>query len=323
MAAERVKDWRSRVPWSSDMRSVCPRRAVRLAIAVGVALTTSVLGSCSSSAKPSANTLALPVPTPVERVSRLDAIRANKSITVGVKEDVPLFGLKDPKTGELSGFDIEIAKGIAARLLPDEDPSTRVRFVEALSKDRETMLQRGAADLVISTYAITDARKQLVDFAGPYYIAGQDVLTRRELIDNGTIRGIDDVNGRKVCSVNGSTSLINLQTAAPKADISITRDKYSECFDELRRGQVDAMTTDDVILLGLALQDKRFGLTGNPFRTEPYGIGVPKGDTELRTFVNDALEDMIRTGEWAEAFRSTVGTAGVLVPAPPAIDRYE
>ena len=307
-----------RPPTVNRMRT---RRGILLGVAIGVAA--SVLGSCSSSAKPSTNTLALPVPTPVERVTRLDAIRANRFITVGVKEDVPLFGLEDPKTGELSGFDIEIAKSIAARLLPGEDPSTRIRFVEALSKDRETMLQSGAADLVISTYTITDARKQLVDFAGPYYIAGQDVLTRRELIDSGTIRGIDDVNGRKVCSVNGSTSLINLQTAAPKADISITRDKYSECFEELRRGRVDAMTTDDVILLGLALQDKRFGLTGNPFRTEPYGIGVPKGDTELRTFVNDALEDMIRTGEWAEAFRSTVGAAGVLVPAPPAVDRYQ
>ena len=295
----------------------------RRAVLLGVAAAAALLGSCSSSSKTTENTLALPVPTPAERISRLEAIRANKSITVGVKEDVPLFGLIDPKTGVLRGFDIEIAKGIAKRLFPEEDPATSIRFVEALSKDRDAMLQNGTADLVISTYTITDARKQLVDFAGPYYIAGQDVLTRRELIDAGTIRGIDDVNGRKVCSVNGSTSLLNLQSAAPKADISITRDKYSECFEELRRGRVDAMTTDDVILLGLALQDKRFALTGNPFRTEPYGIGIPKGDTELRTFVNDALEDMIRTGEWAEAFRSTVGTAGVLVPVPPAIDRYE
>ena len=200
----------------------------RRTVLFGIAVAAAALGSCSSSSKPTANTLALPVPTPAERVSRLDAIRASKSITVGVKEDVPLFGLLDPKTGLLRGFDIEIAKGIAKRLFPQEDPVTRVRFVEALSKDWDAMLQNGTADLVISTYTITDARKQLVDFAGPYYIAGQDVLTRRELIDAGTIRGIDDVNGRKVCSVNGSTSLLNLQSAAPKADISITRDKYSE-----------------------------------------------------------------------------------------------
>lgn len=282
-----------------------------------------ILASCSSSGAPSRNTLALPVPTPPNAVSRLERIRTTKHITIGVKEDVPLFGLLDATTGTLSGFDIEIAKGITKRLFPTDDPLARITFVEALSKNRESLLQSGAVDLIISTYTITDARKQLVDFAGPYYIAGQDVLTRRELIDNGTIRGVDDVNGRKVCSVNGSTSLINLQNAAPKADISITRDKYSECFEELRAGRVDAMTTDDVILLGLARQDKRFALTGNPFRTEPYGIGVPKGDIELRAFVNDALDDMVRRGEWARAFQSTVGTAGALVPAPPAVDHYE
>lgn len=284
---------------------------------------TAAFGACSSKGEPAVNTLALPVPTPTERPGRLADIRASGRITIGVKEDVPLFGLLDPTTRTLSGFDIEIAKGIVKRLFPDDDPVSKITFVEALSKDRETLLQGGNVDLVVSTYTITDARKQLVDFAGPYYIAGQDVLTLRELIDEGTIRGIDDVNGRKVCSVTGSTSLINLQNAAPKADISITRDKYSECFEELRSGRVDAMTTDDVILLGLALQDKRFALTGNPFRTEPYGIGVPKGDTELRAFVNDALDEMVRTGEWAEAFESTVGTAGALVPAPPAVDRYE
>ena len=282
-----------------------------------------VLASCTTSGPPSRDTLARPLPTPPKAVGRLERVRAAKRITIGVKEDVPLFGLLDPATGNLSGFDIEIAKGITKRLFLIDDPTTHITFVEALSKDRESLLQSGTVDLVISTYTITDARKQLVDFAGPYYIAGQDVLTRRELIDNGTIRGVDDVNGRKVCSVNGSTSLLNLQNAAPKADISITRDKYSECFEELRTGRVDAMTTDDVILLGLARQDQRFALTGNPFRTEPYGIGVPKGDSELRAFVNDALEDMVRSGEWAKAFESTVGTAGALVPAPPAVDRYE
>ena len=302
---------------------VAVRRRHRLPIVAITCVVLGALASCTSSARPSRDTLALPVPTPAEQVSRLVAIRASRNITIGVKEDVPLFGLLDTKTGTLSGFDIEIAKGIAERLFPGDDPTTRINFVEALSKNRETLLRSGRVDLVISTYTITDARKQLVDFAGPYYIAGQDVLARREMIDAGTIRGIDDVNGRKVCSVTGSTSLINLQNAAPKADISITRDKYSECFEELRAGRVDAMTTDDVILLGLALQDTRFALTGNPFRTEPYGIGVPKGDNELRAFVNDALEDMTRTGEWADAFQSTVGTAGALVPAPPAIDRYE
>ena len=117
--------------------------------------------------------------------------------------------------------------------------------------------------------------------------------------------------------------MLNLQRAAPKADISVLRDKYSQCFEELRAGNVDAMTTDDVILLGLSQKDSDFALSGNPFRTEPYGVGIAKGDGDLRTFVNDALQAMIDDGEWAAAFRRTIGTAGALVPAPPAIDRYE
>jgi glutamate transport system substrate-binding protein len=283
-----------------------------------------VLVACTSATKNAPSTLAAPVPdSPTEATSRLQAIRASGRVTIGVKKDVPLFGLADPKTGELSGFDIEIAVGIAKRLFPtDAKPGSRITFIEALSKDRESLLQQGTVDLVVSTYTINDARKQLVDFAGPYYIAGQDVLTKRERVESGEITGIDDVNGRKVCSVRGSTSLLNLQTAAPKADVSVLRNKYSECFDELRAGNVDAMTTDDVILLGLAQTDRRFMLTGNPFRTEPYGIGVPKGDDTLRALVNDALQQMFDDGEWSAAFQRTVGTAGALVPLPPAIDRY-
>jgi glutamate transport system substrate-binding protein len=283
-----------------------------------------ILFGCTNTAKNSSSTLAAPVPaSPTEATSRLQAIRASGKVTIGVKKDVPLFGLADPKTGELTGFDIEIAIGIVKRLFPtDANPRSRITFVEALSKDRERLLQDGVVDLVVSTYTINDARKQLVDFAGPYYIAGQDVLTKRERVESGEITGIDDVNGRKVCSVRGSTSLLNLQTAAPKADVSVLRDKYSECFDELRAGNVDAMTTDDVILLGLAQTDRRFMLTGNPFRTEPYGIGIPKGDDTLRTLVNDALQEMYDDGEWSAAFQRTVGTAGALGPLPPAIDRY-
>ena len=283
--------------------------------------------ACTSSKErvgpPSSSEVVSVAPTVALTNNRLAEIQAAHEVTIGVKKDVPLFGLANPTTGELTGFDIEIARGIAKRLFPDDDASgAKIRFVEALSKDRERLLQSGSVDLILSTYTINDARKQLVDFAGPYYIAGQDVLTRRDRIASGEITGIEGVNGKKVCSVRGSTSLLNLQRAAPKADVSILRDKYSECFNELRAGYVDAMTTDDVILLGLAQNDPEFALTGNPFRTEPYGVGIPKGDEELRAFVNDALQQMVDSGEWAEAFRRTIGTSGALVPPPPAIDRY-
>lgn len=283
--------------------------------------------ACTSSKErigpPSSSEVVSVAPTVALTNNRLAEIQAAHEVTIGVKKDVPLFGLANPRTGELTGFDIEIARGIAKRLFPNDDASgAKIRFVEALSKDRERLLQSGSVDLILSTYTINDARKQLVDFAGPYYIAGQDVLTRRDRIASGEITGIEGVNGKKVCSVRGSTSLLNLQRAAPKADVSVLRDKYSQCFDELKAGHVDAMTTDDVILLGLAQNDPEFALTGNPFRTEPYGVGIPKGDEELRSFVNDALQQMIDSGEWAEAFRRTIGTSGALVPPPPAIDRY-
>jgi glutamate transport system substrate-binding protein len=292
--------------------------------AVGMtAIGLSVIVGCSSKGTRVPSTMAQPIPSTGAGVSHLEQIRARGRITIGVKKDVPLFGLADAKTGKLSGFDIEIAKGITKRIFPKQnDPEKVITFVEALSKNRETLLQKGTVDLVVSTYTINDARKQLVDFSGPYYIAGQDVLTSRKLIEEGAIRGIDDVNGRRVCSVRGSTSLLNLQKAAPKADVSVLRDKYSECFQELQAGRVDAMTTDDVILLGLSKTDPTFALTGNPFRTEPYGVGIPKGDNQLKEFINDALEDMINSGEWADDFRRTIGTAGALVPPPPAIDRY-
>lgn len=283
------------------------------------------IGACSSAGTSSDTTLAAPLPqtTGNSAIRRLGAIRQHGRVRIGVKYDLPLFGLKDPATGILSGFDIEIAKGIAERLFPDDPNSAeRIDFIEAISKNRESFLRSDTVDLVVSTYTINDARKQLVDFAGPYYIAGQDILARRKDIVSGRIRGIGDVNGKRVCSVTGSTSLTNLRAAAPRAETSVTKDKYSECFEALKAGQVDAMTTDDAILLGLAAGNDEFAITGNPFHTEPYGVGIPKGDDELRAFVNDALESMASDGNWTRAFESTVGATGAIAPTPPAVVRY-
>ena len=284
-----------------------------------------VATGCSSGGSGGATTLPAPLPQTTGTASprHLTTIRTHGRVRIGVKFDLPLFGLKDPTTGGLSGFDIEIAKGITARLFPNDPKSAdRIDFVEAISKNREKLLSSDAVDLVVSTYTINDARKQLVDFAGPYYIAGQDILAKQEDIRSGRIRGVGDVNGKRVCSVTGSTSLTNLRAAAPKVDTSITKDKYSQCFEALKEGQVEAMTTDDAILLGLAQGDPEFAITGNPFHTEPYGVGVPKGDDELRSFVNDALASMEADGSWTKAFQSTVGTTGAIAPTPPAVVRY-
>jgi glutamate transport system substrate-binding protein len=298
---------------------------VRAFLAVGVVvLGVGSLGSCSTHQSSSSSTLAAPLPdlgSVPENSPTLQGIANRGRLRVGVKFDVPLFGFQDPTTKKLSGFDIEIARSIAADLFPKtNDPDERIDYVEALSKNREALLQKDTVDIVISTYTINDARKQLVDFAGPYYVAGQDFLTKRSVIDSGAFRGVADANNRKVCSVTGSTSLANLRAAAPKADTSITKDKYSECFVSLQRGEVDAMTTDDVILLGLTQGHPEFGITGNPFHTEPYGVGVRKDDIEMRRLVNRVLQSMFDNGQWAEAFRKTVGATGALVPPPPELD---
>ena len=249
-------------------------------------------------------------------------IRTRGTVIIGVKYDVPLFGLRDARTGRLTGFDIEMANIVAGELFPDDPHAEdRIQFVEALSKSRERLLQDRTVDLVISTYTISDARKELVDFAGPYYIAGQDILASTQDVRSGRIRGVGDLNGKKVCSVRGSTSLTNLRKAAPGADSTLTFDKYSQCYDALRSGRVVAITTDDVILLGLRLADPdRFSITGNPFHAEPYGIGVHKGETELRDLVNMALSKAFVSGRWRAAFVDTIGATGQVPPAPPKLD---
>ncbi len=253
----------------------------------------------------------------VEPGTSVAAIKDKGTITIGVKYDVPLFGLKNPTTGDIEGFDIEIGKMITEAIFGDD---TKVEFVEAVSKNREPFIQDGKVDLVISTYTINDTRKQVVDFAGPYYVAGQDILVKA---DDDSIKSVDDLNGKKVCSVTGSTSLTNVQEKAPQADLSVVFDKYSLCVEALNDGRVQAVTTDNIILLGfVADSDGELKIVGNPFTEEPYGIGLKKGDTELRDFVNDVLEQSYTDGSWKDAFDETVGVSGVDAPTPPPLDRY-
>ena len=195
-----------------------------------------------------------------------------------------------------------------------------MQFTETPSKVREARIQQGAVDMVVATYTINDERKQQVDFAGPYYVAGQDIMVRA---DNEDIQGVEDLNGKKVCSVQGSTSIDNVREQAPQADLSITFDVYSLCAEALRDGRVEAVSTDNVILLGLIdASGDEFKLVGNRFTEEPYGIGVRKGDDEFRAFINDRLEEIYANGDWAAAYEATVGRVEETTPEPPPVDRY-
>ncbi|PZF79767.1 ABC transporter substrate-binding protein [Jiangella anatolica] len=235
-------------------------------------------------------------------------------ITVGTKFDQPLFGLVGPD-GTPVGFDVEIAKIIASELGISED---NINWVETVSANREPFIQDGQVDIVVATYTINDERKQLVDFAGPYFNAGQTIMV---LESNTDINGPDDLAGRRVCSVEGSTPAENIRTNYPEAELFPTG-AYSDCLEPLRNGQVDAVTTDNVILSGFVDQNPgEFKLVGETFTEEPYGIGLELGDTEFRNWINDVLEASFEDGRWEQAWEDTAGTV-LDTPEPPEVDRY-
>ncbi|MCK9895714.1 glutamate ABC transporter substrate-binding protein [Frankia sp. AgB32] len=236
-------------------------------------------------------------------------------ITVGTKFDQNLFGLKN-LSGRPEGFDIEITKIITDAL---GIPRDKVNFVETVSANREPFIQQGRVDMVAATYTINDKRKKVVDFAGPYYISGQSIMVAK---NNTDITGKDSLAGKKVCSVSGSTPAENIHKVAPQANL-VLFDGYSKCADALKNGQVDAVTTDNGILLGLMAKDPgTFKLVGGTFTKEPYGIGIRKGDTAFRTFINDTLQAAYSDGRWAKAYKDTVGKVEPNTPTPPPVDRY-
>jgi len=232
-------------------------------------------------------------------------------ITIGTKFDQPLFGLNGPNGVE--GFDVEIGKIIAAELGISED---NINWVETVSANREPFIESGQVDIVIATYTINDERKEVISFAGPYYMAGQSILV---LADNEDIQSEDDLVGQPVCSVTGSTPAANLEALGAEV---LATDAYSNCLEPLRGGQVVAVSTDNVILAGLAAQNEgEFKVVGEPFTEEPYGIGLAKDDTEFRMWINDVLEAAYEDGRYEEAWNATAGTVLPYVE-PPAVDRY-
>jgi glutamate transport system substrate-binding protein len=237
-------------------------------------------------------------------------------VKVGTKFDQPLFGQKNLE-GNLEGFDVEIAKIIAGEMGISAD---KVEFVETVSANREPFIQQGKVDFVVATYTINDKRKQVVDFAGPYYVAGQDIMVKKG--NPLGITGPDDLAGKKVCSVTGSTPAENIRTNYPEAKLT-EFDVYSKCAEALKNDQVEAVTTDNVILLGLISQDpEAFELVDKKFTEEPYGIGVKKGDTQFRTFINDVLEKTYQDGRWQQAWAATAGKVATGQATPPPVDRY-
>jgi glutamate transport system substrate-binding protein len=222
-------------------------------------------------------------------------------ITIGIKYDQPGLGLQDG--ADYTGFDVDVARYVAGELGYSED---QITFKETPSANRESMLQNGDVDMIFATYSITDERKDVIDFAGPYFVAGQDLLVAA---DNTDITGPEDLEGKNLCSVTGSTSAEKIKTDYAEGVQLLERPGYAECVTALSSGQVDAVTTDDIILAGLAAAngDGNLKVVGNPFSEERYGVGLKKGSDKCED-INAAITKMIDDGAWEEAV--TANTEG-------------
>ncbi|GAA2902937.1 glutamate ABC transporter substrate-binding protein [Nonomuraea rubra] len=248
--------------------------------------------------------------------SIVDKAKNDKKLVIGVKADQPGLGLRTPD-GAFTGFDIEVAKYVAKQL--GVEPSG-ITFKETVSANREAFIEQGQVDLVVATYSITDARKQKVSFAGPYFVAGQDLLVRA---DEAALTGPEALNGKKLCSVAGSTPAQKVKAEYAK-EVQLQEERtYSACVDRVLGGQLDAITTDNVILAGYAAQHSgKLKVVGKTFSTEKYGIGMKKDDTAGRKAVNDALEKMFSDGSWTKALQASVGASGFTLPQAPQLERY-
>lgn len=270
-------------------------------------------GGDSDSGSGNDSTVSFEAGTTMERLNKA------QKITVGTKFDQPLFGLKG-LDGKPAGFDVEIAKIIVSEL---GIPADKIEWVETPSTVREQVIQQGKVDIVVATYTINDKRKEAIDFAGPYYNAGQTILVKA---DDTSITGPDSFadGTKKICSVTNSTPAANIEKyLKDKATQLVLFDVYTKCLDALKGGQIDAITTDNVILTGyISASEGQFKLAGSTFTEEPYGIGLKKGDDAFRAFINDSLEKSFSDGRYEQAWNNTAGKFDPNVPKTPVIDRY-
>jgi putative glutamine transport system substrate-binding protein len=226
---------------------------------------------------------------PVRADSTLDGIKARGTLKIGVKYDSPPFGVLDPVTNTVKGFDIDIAHALAKAILGDPN---KIQFVQVTSANRIPLVQNGDIDMFIATATITPARLQQIDFSNVYYVAGESLLVKK----SSPIKSYKDLGGHSVCTTAGSTEDTTIRKIAPAATVQ-TFDSYADCFQALKNGRIDAMTTDNTILVGYMAQDPAdLQLVGGLLSFEPYGIGMAKGNATLEKAVNGALAGLFKNG---------------------------
>jgi putative glutamine transport system substrate-binding protein len=274
--------------------------SVALAL-VGCGTTKGTTDKNAASVKPTETAKATEAPKTDAKASKaIEDIKKRGKFVVGVKYDTNLFGLKDPGTGQVNGFDIDIAKAIAKKILGDE---TKIELKEVTSKTRVPMLNNGDIDAIVATMTITEDRKKEVDFTDVYFNAGQSLLVKK----GSPIKSVADLKkGVKVLGVKGSTSVKNVAEKAPDATV-LQFENYQDAFTALKAGQGDTLTTDNAILYGMTKQDSNYVMVGGNFTDEPYGIAVKKGETEFANTINELLKSMKASGEYDKIYEKWLG----------------
>lgn len=280
------------------------------------AAATMALAACGGADEPTTPDASAPVettdsaPAEFEAGTTMAALADAGTIRIGTKFDQPGFGLKG-LSGAPEGFDVEVAKIIAGAMGISED---NIEWVETPSKVREEVIEQDKVDMVVATYTMNEKRAERISFAGPYYLAGQQLMVAA---DDDTITGpesLKDNPDAKVCSVVGSTPSENIKEYLASDSQLVLFDVYDKCADALRTGQVDVVTTDNVILLGfVAESDGAFKLAGDLFTEEPYGVGIKHGDTAFCEFIDETLQE--NEDAYNEAWASTAGSVEGASPA--------
>ncbi|MEU4557688.1 glutamate ABC transporter substrate-binding protein [Actinoplanes sp. NPDC023936] len=323
------------------MRRRAPLTRTRIAVAAGLAMILAAAG-CTDPADPDATpapppptatttqaapgtaacdaraslrpTGALPAPGKMPAGGYLAAIQKRGRLVVGTSQDSPLFSSRNPFTGRVEGFDIDMGRLIAAAIFGDPE---KLQIKVIPHADRTAVLtgedgQPDVVDLVINTMTANCARWQEVDFSTVYLETGQKLLVAKD----SEVDGLEDLAKQKVCAAVGSTSLQNLENAAPDP-VPVARNGWGECLVAFQQNEVAAISTDDTILAGLAAQDPFAKVVGRRFTEEPYAVAVSKKHPDLTRFVNAVLERSRRDGTWKTIYDRWLGTLGP-APQPPA-----
>lgn len=239
-------------------------------------------------------------------------IKARGRLIVGLDIGSNLFSFRDPITGEITGFDVDIAGEVARDIF---GTPSQVEYRILSSADRVAALQNNQVDIVVKTMSITCERKKLVNFSTVYLVANQRIMAPRDA----AISRASDLSGKRVCAVKGTTSLKRIQEINP-SPIVIQVVTWADCLVALQQRQVDAVSTDDSILAGLVSQDPYLHIVGPSMNEEPYGIGINLENTGLVRFVNGTLDRIRRDGTWNTLYRKWLTVLGP-PPAPP-VPRY-